>query len=78
MKAKLFLLCAAALTFTGCATYTGGTEGDSSTVQGADGRYIDSHHDMGRGVYAIRPVYRIGSPSGNQMGDDRPDIFLHR
>jgi hypothetical protein len=71
MKAKLFLLCAAALTFGGCATYTGGT-GDSGMIEGSDASYTDVEPRM-----AV-PVYRLGSPNGNDMGGNRPDIIFYR
>jgi len=69
MKSKLLMLTAvAALCLGGCATYTGGTADDSATVEGWGSSY-------GGGV----PVYRQGSPNGQDMPmGTRPDIIFYR
>jgi hypothetical protein len=68
MKSKLLMLAAvAALCLGGCATYTGGTADDSATVEGWGASY-------GGAV----PVYRTGSPNGQDMGAERPDIIFYR
>lgn len=71
MKAKLFLLCAAALTLGGCATNMGGT-GDTGMVEGAGASDTDLEPQ------AAIPIYRLGSPNGNDLGGNRPDIIFYR
>jgi len=69
MKPILFVLAIAALALGGCATYQGGTADDTGTVQGYDASF------SGGPIY---PVYKQGSPNGQEMGGERPDIIFYR
>jgi hypothetical protein len=81
MKTKLLMVCSVALALAGCATYTGGTDDQHGTVSGTDTSYVNPHETdmMGlRPIYTgVIPVYKQGSPNGQDMGDARPEFKFY-
>jgi hypothetical protein len=82
MKTKLLLVCSAALTLAGCATYSGGTNDQYGTVSGTDTSYYVNPHEPD--MLGIRPfttyempVRKQGSPNGQDMGDARPEFRFY-
>jgi hypothetical protein len=89
MKAILLVLGTAALLSGGCATYYGGGTDDSGVVRGYDGSpdstvYVvdpaDPFYrvDAAYPAYPMHPVYKQGSPNGQDMGGDRPEVIFWR
>jgi hypothetical protein len=84
MKAILLVLGTAALLLGGCATYYGSTADESGVVQGYDNSYgrptyiVDPAYPGVRPMYPMYPIYKQPSPSGNDMGDARPEIMFYR
>lgn len=80
MKTQLLLLCGALALASGCATYSGGVADENGVVYGSDSRYVDPHGtDMGgRTSHDLYPVYKQPSPSGHEMGGNRPEFLWYR
>ena len=75
MKSKLLMLAAVAgLCLGGCATYTGTTADDSATIEGWGASYDYPRYDHPGAI----PVYRTGSPNGQDMGAERPEFIFYR
>ena len=90
MKLKLLMACTALAVVSGCATYVGGTADEDGVVYGADGTVYDADtgaivrvepdrasayprywYSPGR---MVMPVYKQGSPNGQDMGSTRPEF----
>ena len=80
MKTILLALGVSGLFLGGCATYQGGTVDDSGVVYGEDTSYYyyNSLSDPYYGGRVAYPVYKQASPTGNDMGDARPEIYFYR
>ena len=82
MKMRLLMVCCAAAALAGCATYKGGTDDQYGTASGTDASYVNPHATdmMGRRPIAtgvVLPVYKQGSPNGQDMGDARPEFKFY-
>jgi len=75
------MVCCAAAALAGCATYSGSTDAQSGTVYGTDASYVNPHETdmMGRRPIAtgVMPVYKLGSPNGQDMNEARPEFKFY-
>jgi len=89
MKTQLFLVCCAALALgSGCATYdSGGTADETVVVTGSGGHrdyyYYDQYgypdpHKSYFGEPEPVPVWKRGSPNGQDWISNRPEFIWHR
>jgi hypothetical protein len=77
MKPILLVLGIAALSLGGCATYQGSTADTTGTVEGYDASYYGNYDATYYGG-PVYPVYKQGSPNGQDMGGNRPEILFYR